>query len=286
MRVLVLGATGMLGHEACRVFAAGGLEVLAAVRSADTDLEALRPVPAANRFGGWQCTDPEATVELLAAARPDAILNAVGIVKQSREVEDAAYAIRVNSLFPHELAKAASEQGARLIQISTDCVFSGRQGGYSESSPPDPVDLYGRSKLLGEVHSRPHLTLRTSMIGREIGTRHGLLEWFLAQAGGSAKGFVHAVFSGLTTTALSRVILELILEHPDLYGVYHLAAKPISKFDLLTLINERMDLGIRITPDEELHCDRSLDGSALERQTGIRSPSWEDMVNGLNQGNT
>ncbi|HLG48269.1 MAG TPA: sugar nucleotide-binding protein [Reyranella sp.] len=171
-------------------------------------------------------------------------------------------------------------RGARLIHISTDCVFSGRRGGYRESDTPDPVDLYGLSKLLGEVGTPPHLTLRTSFIGPQLSGREGLLAWFLAQRG-TIKGYGKAIFSGLTTCALARVI-ERVIDGPlPLSGLYHVAASPISKYALLCDIERRLQRGITIERDDSFECDRSLDGHRFANASGISVPGWDEMLDGL-----
>ena len=165
----------------------------------------------------------------------------------------------------------------RLIHISTDCVFSGRKGNYSEDDLPDPPDLYGRSKLLGEVEGKNCLTIRTSMIGRELKGTHGLLEWLLSQRDAQVRGFKRAIFSGFTTQALADTIEEIVSEHRGLNGVWHVAAEPITKFDLLTLVKQTYGLAVEIEPDEAFVCDRSLNGSRFNSATGFRSPSWPEL---------
>ena len=209
------------------------------------------------------------------------MINAVGVIKQRAEAQDAVASIRVNALLPHELAAACASAGARLIHLSTDCVFSGIKGGQRESDAPDPPDLYGRSKWLGEPDAPHVLTLRTSMVGRELETRFGLVEWFLAQRGGSATGYRRAIFSGLTTIALARLIGELIEKHADLAGLWHVAAEPISKYELLKLLNSAYGSPVTLTPDDGFLCDRSLDGSRFRARTGFTAPSWPDMIAAL-----
>jgi dTDP-4-dehydrorhamnose reductase len=216
--------------------------------------------------------------QVLDACRPDVVLNAVGIIKQKKEAKDASPSIRINSLFPHDLAEIASQHRAKAIYMSTDCVFSGRRGMYTEDDNPDPVDLYGRSKLLGEVHEAPHLTLRTSIIGRELSNSTGLIEWFLSQRGKEIQGYAKAIYSGFTTYAFLRVLTQLLKKRFDLTGVHHLASKPINKYELLGKLNRAMDLGVTIRRNDTFQCDRSLDGSRLVAETGIEIPSWDEMI--------
>src|SRR5437868_4176418 len=182
---------------------------------------------------------PQGIVDAVAAVKPDAVVNAVGLVKQRPGAKEAVPALEVNAAFPHRLAQVCATAGARMIHLSTDCVFSGRKGGYLETDAPDAEDLYGRSKLLGEVDEPHCLTLRTSMIGLELGRQGGLVEWFLAQRG-RIKGFRRAVFSGLTTAELARAIEHFLVEQPELAGLWHLSSSPIAKHDLLVKLSERL----------------------------------------------
>ena len=213
----------------------------------------------------------------VATVRPDVVVNCIGIVKQADEARDPIASISINSLFPHRLAQLCGAEGIRLIHVSTDCVFSGRAGHYTEDDIPDPVDLYGRSKLLGEVAEGDCLTVRTSIIGRELWGANGLLEWFLG-ATGSVRGFRRAIFSGLTTQALATTLASIICDHRTLAGIRHVAAEPISKFDLLGLLRDAYGLTVEIVADETVVCDRSLNATMLEQETGLRAPSWAEMV--------
>jgi dTDP-4-dehydrorhamnose reductase len=273
-RLLVLGGQGMLGHKLWQVAGARGLEAWATVRRAAGPLmvpsHAVAPVDA---------TDPDALSAALARVRPAVVVNCIGVVKQSSVVRDPVPTLMLNAVLPHRLAGLCEASGVRLIHISTDCVFSGRRGTYRESDAPDAEDLYGRSKLLGEV-AAPALTLRTSMIGRELAGRHGLVEWFLAQPG-HVKGYRRAIFSGLTTLELARVIVDVVESHPRLEGLYHVAADAIDKFTLLGRIGEAFGHNVEIEPVDEPAIDRSLDGAAFLRATGRPVPSWDRMIGEL-----
>lgn len=232
-------------------------------------------------IGGVDVQDFGTVERTVAAFRPDAVINAVGIVKQRDSAFDPIAAITVNALLPHRLAALCAPIGARLILVGTDCVFSGRRGLYSETDEPDPVDLYGRSKLLGEIADAPHVvTLRTSIIGPELGRRQGLLEWFLGQSG-AVRGFTRAVFSGLTTIELARVIERLLTDHRDLAGLYHVAAAPIDKATLLALVRDAFGLATEIIPDPSVLIDRSLDPTRFREATGYQAPTWTQMVGEL-----
>jgi dTDP-4-dehydrorhamnose reductase len=206
------------------------------------------------------------------------VLNCVGIVKQAAAASDPVASISINSLFPHQLAQLTAKMGIRLIHFSTDCVFSGQKGSYTEADTPDPMDLYGRSKLLGEVAGHQALTLRTSIVGRELRGHLGLIDWFVSQRGKRVNGYVHALYSGLTTTAAAELVSLLIRKHADLQGLWQVSGNPISKFDLLGTVNRLYNLGIDLTPDEIFRCDRRLDSTRFRRHTGWQPASWEEMI--------
>ena len=274
--VLVLGGTGMLGHVLWRTCRDRGMEAFATVR--DERGPAASVLDPARTITGITVEEPRSVARALDESRAAVAVNCIGVVKQSATTRDPVTTIRSNSLFPHQLAVTCRERGVRLIQVSTDCVFSGRRGVYSEEDIPDPVDLYGRSKLLGELDGAATLTIRTSMIGRELERANGLLEWFLGEAGGSVRGFTRAVFSGPTTPVLSRALAEVIERHHDLEGLYHLGAEPIDKYRLLCMLRDAFSLEIEIERDDSVEVDRSLDSSRFREATGWEPPSWTEMV--------
>jgi dTDP-4-dehydrorhamnose reductase len=279
MRVLILGGTGMLGHRLWQV-CAQRFETFASVRRTPSDYRYLEIFDEARLIGQVLAEDFAGVERAIESVNPDAVVNCIGIVKQDESAKNPIASITVNSLFPHRVAQAVLNTGGRLIHLSTDCVFSGRRGYYSETDVADAEDLYGRSKLLGEVLGERCLTLRTSMIGRELHGSHGLLEWFLSQSG-VVQGFRRAVFSGFTTAALARLIADVIDRHPQLNGLWHVAAEPITKFDLLTLVKQTYGLATKIEPDDTFVCDRSLNGTRFRETTGIQPPSWTEMIEEL-----
>jgi dTDP-4-dehydrorhamnose reductase len=279
MRVMVIGATGTLGHRLCLDWAER-FECWGTVRAPVEDPVAELLAPA-RLIAGISAEEPDTLRSALERARPDVVVNCVGAVKQAEAGQHPIPAIRINSLFPHELAAACRESSARMIHVSTDCVFSGKRGRYSEQDVPDAADLYGRSKLLGEISGEGLLTLRTSLIGRELRSSLGLLEWLISNRGGSVKGFSRAVFSGLTTIALASEIGVLIEENPGLEGIWHLASEPIDKLELLTALERALELGIEIVPDDSVIVDRSLDSTRLCRATGRQPRRWDQMVDEL-----
>ena len=231
-------------------------------------------------FAGVDARGGARIEEVIAQFRPAAVVNCIGIVKQRPESEEAIVSIEVNALLPHRLAVACRAAGARLMQLSTDCVFSGDKGNYREEDRPDPVDVYGRSKLLGEVTGEGALTLRTSMIGLGLYRKTSLVDWFLAQKG-RVQGYRNAVFSGLTTRELSRVIRRIIEEHPQASGLYHLSAAPINKHDLLVKLRERLGKSVDIVAVDEPRIDRSLDSTRFRRVFAYQPPAWDAMLDEL-----
>jgi dTDP-4-dehydrorhamnose reductase len=275
--ILVLGASGMLGNAVFRQLTGmQGMNVWGSLRSGG----ALRHFPkeAAGRLvTGVDVENLDQLARLLSQTSPDVIINCVGLVKQLADANDPLAALPINSLLPHRLARLASLTGARVVHISTDCVFSGQRGGYTEDDVPDALDLYGRSKLLGEVDYPNAVTLRTSIIGHELASSHGLVDWFLAQDG-SVRGFTKAVFSGLPTVELARVIRDFVLPRPDMRGLFHVSSEPIDKHQLLQLVASQYGKRIRIEPDSRLVIDRSLDSTRFRALTGYEPPDWPELV--------
>ena len=277
MRILVLGASGMLGHAVVRVLASSSEHSVVAV-SRSLDLRNHFPaLSSIESVIGIDAENSDALITLFSRTRPDCVINCIGLVKQYREAEEPLAALPINAMLPHRLANLCRIGGARLIHISTDCVFQGTRGNYSEDDHSDAIDLYGKSKYIGEVGGPDAITLRTSIIGHELGTTHGLVEWILAQEG-SIKGYRRAVFSGLPTVELARVIQNHVLPHPELNGLYHLAAEPISKYDLLTLVAKVYGKRIHIEPDDRVCIDRSLNGTRFREATGYQAPTWRALV--------
>lgn len=274
---MILGGSGMLGHKLWQTFTPL-FDTYVTLRGDFADYAEFGIFDESRALGQARVEEFESFARAVSAVQPEVVVNCIGIVKQDAGAKDPVTGITVNSLFPHRLSRLCRDTNARLIHLSTDCVFSGRKGNYAETDSPDPEDLYGRTKLLGEVTGEGCLTIRTSMIGRELRGTHGLLEWFLSQHGGDVRGFKQAVFSGFTTNALATIIGRIIAEHQELSGVWHVAADPISKFDLLSLIKQTYELDIRIEADEDYRCDRSLNGSRFRNATGIMADGWQEMI--------
>jgi dTDP-4-dehydrorhamnose reductase len=221
--------------------------------------------------------DYHALATLFDKIKPDYVINCIGLVKQLADADDPLITLPINSLLPHHLAKLCTLNGAKLLQISTDCVFSGNKGNYVEEDISDATDLYGKSKFIGEVSFPNTLTIRTSIIGHELQSQHSLIDWFLAQQG-SCMGFTKAIFSGFPTIVLAEIIHDYIINNSELSGVYHVAALPISKFDLLNLVAETYDKSIEIIKNEKIAIDRSLNAAKFNQATGYQPPSWPTLI--------
>lgn len=276
-RILVLGASGMLGHAVLRYFSDRARHtVTGSVRSqAARD---LLPAYVRDRVVvGIDVEDDASLTRLFTDVRPEVVINCVGLVKQLVEANDVLASLPINSMFPHRLARLCTLKGARLIHISTDCVFSGSKGMYREDDSSDAKDLYGRSKFLGEVDAPNAVTLRTSMIGHELRCERGLVEWFLSQQTGIL-GYSRAVFSGLTTYELARVMHDFVIPNPDLRGVYHVSVDAINKEALLRLVAQIYGKTIDITPDDKIVVDRSLDSTLFRQATGYSPPTWPELI--------
>lgn len=280
MKVLVLGATGMLGNAMLRVFAeSDGFDVIGSARS-NAQLKLLPPAIAEHVICGVDVENVDCLLGLFSSAKPDIVINCIGLVKQLAEADDPLAAIPINAMLPHRLARVCAVSGARLIHMSTDCVFAGTKGMYTETDFADAADLYGRSKLMGEVDYPNSITLRTSIIGHELTGARSLVGWFLAQEG-PVKGFKRAVFSGLPTVEIAKLIRDYVIPHPELHGLYHVSAEPINKFDLLVLVAKTYEKSIEIEPEDQFVIDRSLDSSRFRQATGYAPMPWPELVKSM-----
>lgn len=277
-KILILGVTGMVGHKLfTEMSKRADLDVYATCRSLDKISKIFEQKLLSKVVTGVSADNFQAMVAQLEAMRPDAVINCIGITKKLIDDSDPLHAIEINSCYPHRLAKECSKVNARMIQIATDCVFNGAKGNYLESDPSDATDLYGRTKFLGEVDYPNAITLRTSFIGHELGASHGLLEWFLAQ-GEETQGFTKAIYSGLPTVLIAKVIVEHVLPNPELHGLYQVSSGPINKYDLLCLTAKVYDKKIKINPDDSTKIDRSLNSDLFRQATGYVPLSWEKMI--------
>ncbi len=279
MKILILGGDGMLGHQLLMLLRERH-EVKVTLRQEFAAYAGVGLFNRENSFAGVDLRVSDRLLAVLGDFHPDAVVNAAGVVKQRPDGLDIVPNLEINALLPHRLALICAATGARLIHISTDCVFSGNRGHYREDDVPDPVDIYGHSKLLGEVARPRVITLRTSIIGRSLYRSASLIEWFLRQEG-RIKGYRNAIFSGFTTKEVSRVIAYLLERHAAASGLYHLSSSAISKYDLLMRLGERLARPVEIIPDDSVRIDRSLDSSRFRAEFAYTPPSWEVMLDEL-----
>lgn len=276
-KILVLGASGMLGNAVFRYFATQTLHDTVGVVRFARSARLLPPALQDRLETGGDVEDIDGMVRMFDRHRPTMVVNCVGLVKQLEDAKNPLAAIPINSILPHRLAQLCSLSAARLIHLSTDCVFSGAKGMYLETDLPDAQDVYGRTKLLGEVDYPHALTLRTSIIGHELASAHSLICWFLAQQE-CTRGYSRAVFSGLPTVEIARIIDQFVLPRSDLSGLYHLSAAPIDKFTLLRLVAEIYGKTIDIQEDRSLVIDRSLDSTRFRQTTGFDPDDWPTLI--------
>jgi dTDP-4-dehydrorhamnose reductase len=283
VKVLILGASGMLGHKLfLHLSGYENLDVYATARYKDTWAKLLPPELLKNLQLNVDANDFDSLIRAIGLIKPELVINCIGIVKQGYYGQDPLVNISINALFPHRIAQICKENGIRLLHISTDCVFSGIKGRYLETDVADGFDLYGRCKLLGEVNYSHCLTLRTSIIGHELQSQLGLIEWFFAQ-NDRVQGYTRHIYSGFPTIELACIIARHIIPNDWLNGVYHLSSDPISKYELLKLIALKYNKEITIEPYDDTFCDRSLDSSKFRNVTGFSPPSWPDMIDRMYQ---
>ncbi len=278
-KILILGGTGMLGHVLFRELSkCPNYDVYTTVRNFS---EAKRYFPSELsskiRADSVDADNFDSVIRALASIQPQIVINCIGLIKQLPLASDPLSAITVNAQLPHRISLVCRTANARMIHISTDCVFDGKKGKYTEADISNAEDIYGRTKYLGEVNYSHCITLRTSIIGHELKGKYGLIEWFLAQ-NGKTKGFIKAFYSGFPTIEMARIISDYVLPNPDLSGVYHVSSEPISKYDLLKLVAETYLKDIEIEPVEDLVQDRSLDSTVFRTKTGYMPPSWLDLI--------
>ncbi|MEN5314151.1 SDR family oxidoreductase [Pseudomonas koreensis] len=281
MKVLVLGVTGMLGSTVFRQFhGVPHLEVWGTLRNPN-GAKHFPEDTHGSLVSNVDVLDQDSLVSAMARVKPDVVINCVGLIKQLADAKDPLSALPINAMLPHRISKLCALAGARLIHISTDCVFSGRKGSYTEEDVSDAEDLYGKSKYIGELHAEPNaVTLRTSIIGHELGSQFSLVDWFLSQSG-SVKGYEKAIFSGLPTVELARVIRDYVIPNPELRGLYHVSVAPIDKLSLLRLIADVYKKEIDIVADSHVAIDRSLNSSKFQTATGYVPPSWLELVKSM-----
>lgn len=277
MKVLIFGAAGMLGYSIFKNLSDySQFDVIGTVRSIEGK-EGFFSDCLDQIIKNIDVGDISVVGDLISKNKPDVVINCIGLIKQYSISKQHVDAVRINSLLPHQLASICDKYSCKLIHFSTDCVFDGKKGGYSEQDTPDACDLYGKSKCLGEIDYAPHLTLRTSIIGHELSSSVSLVDWFLSQDA-RVKGFSKAIFSGLPTCEIAKLLAEKIIPNNKLSGLYHLSVNPIDKYSLLKLVAKIYSKDIEIEESQELIIDRSLNSSILRNKINYKAPSWEKLV--------
>ena len=279
MRILILGGDGMLGHQLLKQLSSRH-DVRVTLRRDLENYSKHRLFNDKNAYAGIDLRDFSRVSKVCEDLGPEVVINAAGVLKQRQDASDVILNLEINSLLPHRLASLCHDLTARLVHLSTDCIFSGKKGNYCETDFSDAEDLYGRSKYLGEVHANNCLTLRTSMIGRELSRKTNLLEWFLSQQG-VIKGYKNAIFSGFTSSELARIIENIITYFPNSSGLYHVSSDPISKLDLFLRLKTLLGLNVQIETEENVHCDRSLNSAKFRTEFNYTPPIWDDMLSEL-----
>ncbi|MDR0609070.1 MAG: SDR family oxidoreductase [Planctomycetaceae bacterium] len=277
IRVLILGGTGMLGHKLVQLFS-NRFETWTTTRSSFSYLEKFGLFDENRTITGVDIKNIDTIISVLGKVKPDIVINCVGIIKQHEDAYDPITCLKINSLFPHQLSNLCHTIDSKLIHIGTDCVFSGKKGDYTEKDISDAEDLYGKTKFLGEITGMENLTLRTSIIGRELTSTQSLIDWFLSNRGKRVRGFSRAIYSGFTTHQFAQILGDVIEYHPQLSGLFHVSSEPISKFELLKLVNQFYHAGITIDEETEFLCNRNLDSSFFRHRTGFIPPTWETMI--------
>jgi len=280
MRILILGVSGMLGNAMFRtLYKASKFEVWGTVRSSGATRHFDEDM-AARILTGVDIDTADGLLRIFERVKPQLVVNCIGLVKQYAEAKDPTLVLPINAMLPHRLSRYCALLGARLVHFSTDCVFSGKTGGYRESDPSDAEDLYGKSKFIGEVSGAHTVTLRTSIIGHELDSHHGLIEWFLRQKH-RVDGYRRVIFSGLPTVEISRIVRDFLIPRPELSGVFHVASAAISKHDLLQLVAMEYHKSIRIEPNDSVVLDRSLVADRFREATGYVAPDWHELIRSM-----
>lgn len=278
-KVLILGASGMLGHTLFKYFSRQKDFVTAGTARSKSRLGAYYTNEELSRiYEGVDGDNIDSFVDVFGKFRPDIVINCIGIIKQLKEGKDPFVCLNINALLPHKLVRLASLARARMIQISTDCVFDGKKGGYTEDDPANAEDVYGKTKNLGELTDYPNaITIRTSIIGHELNKSLSLIDWFLGQEG-SVNGYTKAIYTGFPTIEIAEIIRNHVIPHPELSGLYHVTSEPINKYELLRLVSEVYEKKIEIKPFDDFTLDRSMRSDRFRKATGYCPPAWKELV--------
>lgn len=283
-RILIIGSNGMLGHMLFSYFASQeGFETIGIARKYINGF-----INKNNIINEENFTNPDIINSLIEKLKPNLVINCVGMIKQNPNITNIEESFYLNSFFPKILSQICRIKKIRFLTFSTDCVFSGKKGFYKEDDLVDIQDVYGQSKYLGEVNDCDNtITLRTSIIGKELNTKRGLLEWLISESKSSKKvyGFKNVIFSGFPTIEVARIIHRYIIPNNELKGIYHLSSDPIDKFSLLNLIKRIYSLDITILEEYDNVIDRSLDSTKFRSETGFIPHNWEHLIQSMYENN-
>ena len=279
MKIIILGADGMLGHKIFSFLSRKNVNMIGTIKEINQFNESFINIFKKNIKKDFYANNLDNFKRLFEKEKPDYIINCIGIIKQLNVSKDPIISISINSLFPHKLAEICKKNNIKLIHFSTDCVFNGLRGNYKEEDISDADDLYGKSKHLGEVDYDNCLTLRTSIIGHELGTKNGLIEWFLSQ-NKEVNGYLNSIFTRFPTVEIASILYNKVLKS-NLKGLYHLSSEPISKFELLKIVNEVYRKNLKIIPFENIKEDRSLNSAKFRSLTNYQPPEWNILINSM-----
>lgn len=288
MKVALLGSTGMIGHRVLlELLKCEQIDVVGLSRSTNHKSLIQKFSDRDGFYEGVDMADFKQVELLLEKIKPEVIINAVGItIRKLNQPDSFEKAFQVNTLLPKTLQKWVQKNNARLIHLSTDCVFSGAKGNYTEIDIPDANDVYGKTKFAGEVEGKNCLTLRFSAIGRELESHTELLDWFLQQNNKNIQGHEKAIYTGLTTAQLSEEIVKIVLNHKNLEGLYQISNQAISKYELLCLLKKAYGLNLNIEKIDGKNSNKALLSNKYKEATGFVPRDWSTLINNLINDNS
>lgn len=287
-KILILGITGMLGHQMWRVLRrtldSQRFQIYGTVRGT---VLALQRFDIFNTDGVIENVNASHFSELqkcLSDLQPDYVINCIGLTLRKKDLADIEKCYQINSVLPQLLGQWCELNHAKLIHFSTDCVFDGQKGShYYETDLPTAQDHYGRSKFLGEVRTGKNLTFRLSIVGRELENKTEFLEWIFSQKNQTVSGFDQVMYSGLTTNFVAQEVCRVILKFPELSGLHQISSESLSKFAIINKVNQKFYLNIQVNKKSDYVSNKSLDCSAYSKQTGFKSPTWDELIDDLYQ---
>jgi len=281
IKILILGADGMLGHVLCRcLFNDPHFDVHATTILSEPGMYWFSAELSSRIIFNLNADGFDNLLQVINSINPDIIINCIAIIKPVDILKNPITSINLNTLLPHKLAEISKIIGTRIIQISSDVVFDGKKGMYNENDQVNISDRYGMSKYLGEIGGPNCVTIRTSIIGHELNRRSNLVEWFLSQSR-QVDGYTKAIYSGLPTIELANVIIKYIIPNEFIQGIYHISSDPISKFDLLKLIATKYQLQINVGPNDKVTVDRSLNSHSFRTISGYEPKTWPELINSM-----